>query len=100
MVTSHMTTVQEPLAGPFPPPCSSGPNRTDLPTSKANNNANANPTALDPLRCEFSFSDGRQCRMERAKLCAHHASKASIRSGATSRENSVNEGTLSDATDS
>ena len=32
--------------------------------------------------------------MERAKLCAHHASKASIRSESTSRENSVNEATL------
>jgi hypothetical protein len=26
-------------------------------------------------RCEFTFSDGRQCRNERTSLCAHHAPK-------------------------
>ena len=70
-----MNTLQEPLAAPFPPPCPSGPNRTDPPTSKANHNPNVNPAALDPLRCEFTSSDGRQCRMQRAHFCAHHSSK-------------------------
>jgi len=26
-----------------------------------------------PSRCDFTFSDGRQCRSQRASVCAHHA---------------------------
>src|SRR5580700_5978571 len=26
-------------------------------------------------RCQLTFADGRQCRNQRASLCAHHASK-------------------------
>jgi hypothetical protein len=114
-----MNTAQKPLAAAVPPPCSgehpADPNRTDLPTNKANNNVKVSFAEPDASRCQFTFSDGRQCRMQRSQLCAHHASKASIRSGSTSRppakvypqdelspvnKVSVNEGTLSDATDS
>ena len=49
---------------------------------------------LKPDRCQFTFSDGRQCRMQRASLCAHHASKPPIRSGSASRANNVSEGSL------
>jgi hypothetical protein len=51
-----MTTVKEPLAGPSfsSPPC---------------------PTEHKDLRCEFTFSDGRQCSSQRAQFCAHHASR-------------------------
>jgi hypothetical protein len=33
-------------------------------------------------RCEFTFSDGRQCRNRRASLCAHHSSKRDRKRGA------------------
>jgi hypothetical protein len=35
-------------------------------------------TSLEPdaIRCEFIFSDGRQCRNQRAQLCSQHALKA------------------------
>ena len=42
-------------------------------------------------RCAFTFSDGRQCRMQRAQFCVHHAT---IRSGSSSRANSMSEGPL------
>jgi hypothetical protein len=64
-----MNTVQEPLSAAFPAPCS------DPPASKVNNSPNVNTAALDPFRCQFSFSDGRQCRMQSSQLCAHHAAK-------------------------
>jgi hypothetical protein len=35
-----------------------------------------------PSRCEFTFSDGRQCRNQRASLCAHHSSKRDRKRGA------------------
>lgn len=57
---------------------------SDLPSPAA---ASA-PAAIEDLRCKFSFSDGRQCRMPRAAhhayLCAHHASKEAAAAGATS----------------
>jgi hypothetical protein len=46
------------------------------------------PAAANDLRCQFSFSDGRRCRMPRAAhheyLCAHHASKEAAETRATS----------------
>jgi len=33
------------------------------------------PSSENVSRCEFTFSDGRQCRGNRASFCAHHASK-------------------------
>src|SRR5712671_3343108 len=103
MVTSRMNITQEPLTAALPPPCSietpAASNRTDLPANKANNNVNLNPAAPDPSRCEFFFSDGRQCRMQssgrshqqdelspvkKVQFCAHHASKQERDPGATS----------------
>ncbi len=56
-----MTTVKEPPTGPnfSPPPCS----------DKDSTNS------LNKYRCEFTFSDGRQCRNSSASMCAHHAPK-------------------------
>src|SRR6266566_7505450 len=89
MVTSRMTTAQESPNGhhPLPPPCSienpPEPNRTDLPTNKANPIPNPSYVHIDtnplPERCQFTFSDGRQCRMARSEihpsLCPFHAER-------------------------
>src|SRR6266567_5619658 len=89
MVTSRMTTVQESPNGhhPLPPPCSienpPEPNRTDLPTNKANPIPNPSYVHIDtnqlPERCQFTFSDGRQCRMARSDIhpsrCPFHAER-------------------------
>jgi hypothetical protein len=40
------------------------------------NRSSANPrSARTSPRCQFTFSDGRQCRSQRASFCVHHASK-------------------------
>src|SRR5438445_10885440 len=89
MVTCHMTTVQESPNGhlPLPPPCSienpPEPNRTDLPTNKANPIPNPSYVHIDtnqlPERCQFTFSDGRQCTMARSEihpsLCRFHSER-------------------------
>jgi hypothetical protein len=61
MVTWRMTAAKEPLTGPSlsPPLCS----------NKDSNNS------LNQHRCQFTFADGRQCKMSSAQLCAHHTSK-------------------------
>ncbi|PYU27543.1 MAG: hypothetical protein DMG32_06380 [Acidobacteria bacterium] len=97
-----MTTVQEPLKGHrvFPHPCSlenpSEANRADLPPNKVNHGSASAPAACDvqpsaanddpvvdenvlPYRCQFTFSDGRQCRMARSEIhpsrCRFHAER-------------------------
>ncbi len=99
MVTSHMNTVQEPLVHSVsPPPCSiKNPaelNRADLPTNKANNNHEPLKSQISeipfpshfhidttplPERCQFMFSDGRQCTMARSEihpsLCTYHSER-------------------------
>src|SRR6266699_191331 len=87
-----MTTVQEPLTSSvYPPPCSvQNPaelNRADLPTNEGNNIPNPIPnpsyvsidTSPLPDRCQFTFSDGRQCAMARSdihpSLCRFHAER-------------------------
>src|SRR5438445_1719804 len=89
MVTSRMTTVQEPLNGHhgFPPPFSlENPaelNPADLPANKDNFNPNLSSGYIDtrelPGRCQFFFSDGRQCAMARSdihpSLCRFHSER-------------------------
>src|SRR6266568_1367424 len=103
-----MTTVQEPLTNAIPPfPFfSENPaelNRTELPPNKANNNQFASDDQVverqkgvpitpllahekvhidtNPLpeRCQFTFSDGRQCTMARSdihpSLCRFHSER-------------------------
>jgi hypothetical protein len=85
-----MTTVQETSNGHCvsPPPCSvqdsAKLNRAGLPTDKANNipypsYASAIDTTVLPDRCQFFFSDGRQCTMGRSEihpsLCTYHSDR-------------------------
>ena len=84
-----MTTAQESPNGHHvvPPPCSvQNPpelNRADLPTGKANNIPNPSYVHIDtnqlPDRCQFTFSDGRQCTMARSdihpSLCRFHSER-------------------------
>ena len=82
-----MTTAQEVLTNAFPPfpffvenPVE--PDRADLP---ANNNHHSNDSSgyvdTNPLpeRCQFTFSDGRQCTMPRSDihpcLCPYHSER-------------------------
>ena len=68
MVTSRMKITQKLASFVFPSPRSnrkpSAAHRTGLSPNQANHN-----------RCQFTFSGGRQCRMQSAQLCAHHGSK-------------------------
>src|ERR1700730_3617944 len=79
-----MTTVQESPNGHrlFPPPFSVenalGLNRADLPTNKADSHSHIDTQKL-PDRCQFTFTDGRQCTMARSdihpSLCRFHAER-------------------------
>jgi hypothetical protein len=120
MVTSRMSTLQEPLASILPPPCSSpdSQNENQGRESTDNNSNSATVTAtcgtepfraaayhfppasdapkaapyryddyveskIDtnplPERCQFMFSDGRQCTMARSdihpSLCTYHSER-------------------------
>ena len=87
MVTSHMTTVQKLLHSVFSPP---RPTRKleDPHSEDEDNNKNSAETGIssaanrqDELRgvkedrCQFTFSDGRQCRNQPSRLCVHHSSR-------------------------
>jgi hypothetical protein len=81
-----MNTSQEPPA-PSVSPCTAGnraPENHDVsPASKTNINRNLGDVHIDhaelPGRCQFAFSDGRQCRMARSEihpsLCSFHAER-------------------------
>src|SRR5579872_3305743 len=79
-----MTTVHESPNGHhlFPPPFSVenalGLNRADLATNKTNSHSHIDTQKL-PDRCQFTFSDGRQCTMARSdihpSLCRFHAER-------------------------
>ena len=81
-----MTTVKEPPNGPKPPsffrsivsklkppvaPVSSGTqHHTPLKSQTSDKQSRENAS-----RCQFTFADGRQCKMSSAQLCAHHSPK-------------------------
>jgi hypothetical protein len=81
-----MTTVKEPPNGSKSPsffrsivsklkppvaPVSSGTqHHTPLKSQTSDRKSRENAS-----RCQFTFADGRQCKMSSAQLCAHHASK-------------------------
>src|SRR5690242_19170690 len=83
-----MTTAQEVPAHAFPP-CPFfvenpvDPRANDLPANNNNHNSNLSHLQTDtrplPDRCQFSFSDGRQCTMPRSEihpsLCRFHAER-------------------------
>src|SRR6266571_222574 len=85
MVTSRMNTVQEAIPNTaFPPPCRFPDlQNQDRSEDSTHNNARPDPAALDtnqlPDRCQFTFSDGRQCRMARSEIhpsrCPFHAER-------------------------
>jgi len=67
-----MNIAQKAFHALFSPPRSipNSPNEDPNTTSAHSRSARTSP------RCEFTFSDGRQCRNQRTSLCAHHASKS------------------------
>ena len=91
-----MTTAKEPLAGPKPVSFFKSvisqlkPQRhSEAPANKPSDKL-ADPTRIGVLsdeperrtslnasasRCQFTFSDGRQCRMQQAHFCAQHSPK-------------------------
>src|SRR5579883_2972654 len=83
-ITLHMTTAQNAVSNaPFNPPPSvnhfANESRIEEPTSNSipyPSHVQIDPTPL-PWRCQFTFSDGRQCRMPRHEfhvcLCKYHA---------------------------
>ena len=87
MVTSGMNTPQEPPTTSVPPPCAAGnfirENRDEFPANEAHINPNLGDVHTDnrelPARCQFTFSDGRQCRMARSaihpSLCPFHSER-------------------------
>ena len=108
VVTSRMNTVQEPPNGHNSPSFFQSVLSKLTPQPGSDALANEPSDKLKPDRCQFTFSDGRQCRhpakvypqdelspvKKVPSLCTHHAAKPSIRSGSASRENGVNEGSL------
>jgi len=80
-----MNTVQEAIPNTaFPPPCRFPDlQNQDRSEDSTHNNARPDPAALDtnqlPDRCQFTFSDGRQCRMARSEIhpsrCPFHAER-------------------------
>src|SRR6266436_817526 len=96
MVTSRMTTVQEPLTNSIPPfpffienPAelnhadlrvnSSRESHGDQELSRVNKGRPKTSPEPLPDRCQFTFSDGRQCRMARSEIhpsrCPFHAER-------------------------
>src|SRR5260370_15672834 len=71
MVTSHISSPLERFTSLFSPPRpiheSGAPNSED-----EDHNKNSTKTVISS-RCEFHFSDGRQCRNQQGQFCVHHA---------------------------
>src|SRR5690348_12780732 len=60
-------------------------------------NKNSTQTGISS-RCQFTFSDGRQCRNQSASLCLHHASKHKPSPGAEGAPDVALEGLCGDLT--
>jgi hypothetical protein len=67
-----MNIAQKAFHALFSPPRSIPRSQNEDPHTTS---ANTRSARTSP-RCEFTFSDGRQCRNQRTSLCAHHASKS------------------------
>ena len=101
MVPSHMTTVQKLLHSVFSPPRpihelkdpspedeEHNKNSAETGISSAANRQDELPGVKED-RCRFTFSDGRQCRNQRASLCVHHSSRKSQDFGAEDAPDAV-----------
>jgi hypothetical protein len=73
MVTSRMSSPLERFAALFSPPRPVHESKHPEPKDE-DHNKKSTETAISP-RCQFTFSDGRQCRMQRAQFCSHHSSR-------------------------
>src|SRR5260370_22883528 len=62
------------------------------------NSTKPDPAALEAQRCQFTFSDGRQCRNQRAHLCLHHYSKEQRDFGAAGAPDAALVGLCADLT--
>lgn len=87
MVTSRMNIAQKLAHFVLPSPRSKSP---DEEHNKSSNHGSH--------RCEFTFSDGRQCKMQRAQFCAHHTSKRTPDEGALPVSDEALVGLCSDLT--
>src|SRR5438445_12597935 len=72
MVTSRMNIAQKLLSVVLPPPSSGHSPNSNPQNSDRTQDSTFN---LNNSRCQFTFSDGRRCRNQRASLCVHHASR-------------------------
>ena len=73
MVTSPMTTAEKLFHSLFSPPRPIHESKDHEPEDE-DHNKNSAETGISS-RCQFTFSDGRQCRNESASLCRHHSSR-------------------------
>src|SRR6266566_5155480 len=95
MVTSRMNIAQKLLSAVLPPPSSGHSPNSNPQNSDRTQDSTFN---LNNSCCQFTFSDGRRCRNERAQLCVHHASKRARDSGAEGAPDAALEGLCSDLT--
>src|SRR5258708_35325354 len=95
MVISRMATVQKLFHSVFSPP---RPIRHSQNEDHYKNSTKPDPAALEAQRCQFTFSDGRQCRNQRAHLCLHHYSKEQRDFGAAGAPDAALVGLCADLT--
>src|SRR6266566_4817128 len=95
MVTSRMNIAQKLLSAVLPPPSSGHSPNSNPQNSDRTQDSTFN---LNNSCCQFTFSDGRRCRNERAQLCVHHASKRARDSGAEGAPDAALEGLCNDLT--
>src|SRR5260370_8699425 len=79
-----MTTVQKLFHSVFSPPrpIHRSKDRHSQNEDHYKNSTKPDPPALEAQRCQFTFSNGRQCRTQLANLSLHHYSKQQRDSGA------------------
>jgi len=90
-----MNIAQKLLSAVLPPPSSGHSPNSNPQNSDRTQDSTFN---LNNSCCQFTFSDGRRCRNERAQLCVHHASKRARDSGAEGAPDAALEGLCSNLT--
>ena len=97
MVTLHMTTAKEPPKRPEPASFVKSTISQLKPQRHSEAPANKPSDKLNSNGCQFTFADGRHCKMPPAHLCAHHARKRR-RTGAEGAPDAALEGLCRDLT--